>query len=123
MFRKWIAPVALFAFAIAAPSAQSSTEKIDTAMNARIRAEGMDHSQIMHTMHYLADVYGPRVTGSPNHEAAARWAIDEMTRWGMKNGHLEPFEFKTATVTPTGGWLNKKAAGHLIAPVQDNLVF
>jgi carboxypeptidase Q len=123
MFRKWMAPLAVFALAIAAPSAQSSTEKIDSAMNARIRAEGMDHSQIMHTMHYLTDVYGPRVTGSPNHEAAAKWAIDEMTRWGMKNGHLEPFEFKTATVTPSGGWLNEKAAGHIVSPVKDNLVF
>ncbi len=126
MFRKWIAPVLAFGLAAGLPALQAQqapAEKIDTAMNARIRTEGMDHSQIMRTMHFLTDVYGPRVTGSPNHENAAKWAITQMTEWGMKNGHLEPFEFKTATVTPAGGWLNKKATGHLIAPVQDNLVF
>jgi len=126
MFRKWIAPVLVFGLAAGLPALQAKqapTEKIDTAMNARIRTEGMNNSQIMRTMHFLTDVYGPRVTGSPNHENAAKWAIKQMTDWGMKNGHLEPFEFKTATVTPAGGWLNKKATGHLIAPVQDNLVF
>ena len=44
-------------------------------MNARIRKEGMENSQIMKTMHYLTDVYGPRLTGSPNHENAAKWAV------------------------------------------------
>ncbi len=123
MLRKWIVPAVTFGLAIAAPAAQTATERIDTEMNARIRKEGMDNSQIMHTMHYLTDVYGPRVTGSPNHENAAKWAVAEMTKWGFKNGHLEPFEFKTATMTPTGGWLNEKAAGHIISPVKDNLVF
>lgn len=123
MFRQWLAPAVAFGLAIAAPAAQTATERIDTEMNARIRKEGMDNSQIMRTMHYLTDVYGPRVTGSPNHENAAKWVVDEMTKWGFTNGHLEPFEFKTATMTPTGGWLNEKAAGHIVSPVKDNLVF
>ncbi len=123
MLRNWFAPAVLFGLVIAAPAAQSTTERIDADMNARIRKEGMENSQIMRTMHYLTDVYGPRVTGSPNHEAAAKWIVDEMTKWGFKNGHLEPFEFKTATVTPAGGWLNEKAAGHILSPVKDNLVF
>ena len=46
-------------------------QTIDPSINDKIRAEEKDHSQIMHTMHYLADVYGPRLTGSPNHKAAA----------------------------------------------------
>jgi hypothetical protein len=123
MLRKLAPPLFLLALAVGFPAAQSATEKIDTEMNVRIRKEGMDNSQIMRTMHYLTDVYGPRVTGSPNHENAAKWAVEQMTKWGFTNGHLEPFEFKTATVTPAGGWLNKKAAGHIISPVQDNLVF
>ncbi|MBP6716580.1 MAG: M20/M25/M40 family metallo-hydrolase [Acidobacteria bacterium] len=126
MFRKWIAPALVFTLAAGLPALQAQqtpTERIDTEMNAKIRKEGMDNSQIMRTMHQLTDVYGPRVTGSPNHENAAKWAVDQMTKWGFKNGHLEPFEFKTATVTPTGGWLNEKAAGHIVSPVKDNLVF
>ena len=126
MFRKYLAPALVFAVAAGLPALQARqtpAEKIDTAINAKIRAEEMNNSQIMQTMHVLTDVYGPRLTGSPNHENAAKWAIEQMGKWGMKNGHLEPFEFKTATVTPSGGWLNEKATGHLIAPVKDNLVF
>jgi hypothetical protein len=123
MVYRWFAPPLLFLIAAAYPAAQGAAERIDTEMNARIRTEGMDRSQIMRTMHYLTDVYGPRVTGSPNHENAAKWAVGRMTEWGLSNGRLEPFEFKTATVTPAGGWLNEKAAGHILSPVKDNLVF
>lgn len=126
MFRKWIAPVLVFGLAAGLPALQAQqtpTERIDTEINAKIRKEGMDNSQIMRTMHYLTDVYGPRLTGSPNHENAAKWVVEQMGKWGFKNGHLEPFEFKTATVTPSGGWLNEKASGHIVAPVKDNLVF
>jgi len=126
MLRKYLAPVLVFALAAGLPALQAKqtpTEKIDTAMNARIRAEEMNNSQIMKTLHVLTDVYGPRLTGSPNHENAAKWTVEQMGKWGMKNGHLEPLEFKTATVTASGGWLNEKATGHIIAPVKDNLVF
>ena len=34
-------------------------------INAKIRKEGMENSQILRTMHFLTDVYGPRLTGSP----------------------------------------------------------
>ena len=95
----------------------SAQEKIDAATDARIRSEEMEHSQIMHTLHMFTDRYGPRVTGTPNHEAAARWAVDEMTRWGFKNGHLEPWDFGHP------GWLNETADGHIVAPVKQNLRF
>ena len=62
-------------------------------INDKIRKEEADNSQVMKTLHYLADVYGPRVTGSPNHKAAAEWAVKTMTSWGMQNGHLEPWDF------------------------------
>ena len=46
-------------------------------MDEKIRKEGMENSQIMRTIHYLTDVYGPRLTGSPNHVAAANWATKQ----------------------------------------------
>ncbi|PYS82096.1 MAG: hypothetical protein DMF70_08460, partial [Acidobacteria bacterium] len=49
----------------------------DKDLLARIRAEEANNSQIMKTEHMLADVYGPRLTGSPNHKAAAEWAIKQ----------------------------------------------
>ncbi|HEY6804624.1 MAG TPA: M20/M25/M40 family metallo-hydrolase [Pyrinomonadaceae bacterium] len=83
---------------------------------ARIRKEAMDNSQIMKTMHMLTDVYGPRLTGSPNHKNAAEWAIKQMTAWGLENGHLEPWNFGHP------GWLNERLTAHIIAPVKDPLV-
>ncbi|MCR4374593.1 MAG: M20/M25/M40 family metallo-hydrolase, partial [Acidobacteria bacterium] len=116
-------PLLVLGLSVAYPAAQATQERIDTDINAKIRKEGMDNSQLMRTMHFLTDVYGPRLTGSPNHENAAKWAVQQMEQWGMTNGALEPFAFKTATATPTAGWLNEKASGHILAPVKDNLVF
>src|SRR4030095_134318 len=85
-------------------------------MLGRIRKEAMERSQIMKTMHMLADVYGPRLTGSPNHKNAAEWAIKQMTSWGLENGHLEPWDFGHP------GWLNERLTAHIISPVKDPLV-
>src|SRR5688572_9618375 len=82
----------------------------------RIRAEAMERSQIMKTMHMFTDVYGPRLTGSPNHKAAAEWAVKQMTAWGLENAHLEPWNFNHP------GWLNERLTAHLISPVKDPLV-
>jgi carboxypeptidase Q len=94
--------------------AQSSTD--DTALLAKIREEAMQRSQIMKTMHMFTDVYGPRLTGSPNHKNAAEWAVKQMTAWGMQNAHLEPWDFGHP------GWLNERLTAHMIAPIKDSLV-
>jgi carboxypeptidase Q len=91
-------------------------ERIDYEMNVRIRQEGRQSSQIMRTMHYLTDVYGPRLTGSPNHKAAAEWAIEQMREWGMTNAHIEPWDFGHP------GWLNERFSAHIVSPVKDALV-
>jgi carboxypeptidase Q len=83
---------------------------------SRIRKEAMERSQIMNTMHMFTDVYGPRLTGSPNHKAAAEWAVKQMTSWGLENAHLEPWDFNHP------GWLNERLTAHLISPVKDPLV-
>jgi hypothetical protein len=85
-------------------------------MLSRIRKEAMERSQIMKTMHMFTDVYGPRLTGSPNHKAAAEWAVKQMAAWGLENAHLEPWDFKHP------GWLNERLTAHLISPVKDPLV-
>jgi hypothetical protein len=102
-----------------AASAWASTQApaIDAAVNARIRSEGMDRSQLLQTLHVLTDRFGPRLTGSPNHEQAARWAVEQLTAWGLANGRLEPWNFNR------DGWFNVEAAGHIVSPVRDNLVF
>jgi hypothetical protein len=92
-------------------------ERVDQVTDAKMRSEELEHSQIMHTLHMLTDRYGPRVTGTPNHELAAKWAITQMTQWGLKNAHLEPWEFGHP------GWLNESASGHIDAPVHENIKF
>ncbi len=86
-------------------------------VSAQIRKEGMENSRIMRTMHYLSDVHGPRLTGSPNHKAAAEWAAKEMTSWGFANAVLEPWDFGSP------GWVNDRASGFITSPVRDSLVF
>ncbi len=110
--------IRLFAFiacaALAVAQAQSAA---DPDINKKIRAEENDHSQIMHTMHFLTDIYGPRLTGSPNHKAAAEWAIQQMKDWGLENAHLEPWDFGHP------GWANERASGYIVSPIHDQLTF
>ncbi|HWN09115.1 MAG TPA: M20/M25/M40 family metallo-hydrolase [Pyrinomonadaceae bacterium] len=94
----------------------AQTSALNDDVRARIRKEGMEQSQIMKTMHMLADVYGPRLTGTPNHKRAAEWAIKQMHEWGLQNGKLEPWNFGHP------GWLNERMSAHIIAPVKDSLV-
>src|SRR3712207_5893672 len=72
---------------------------------ARILKEETENSQIMRTLHFLSDVYGPRLTGSPNLKAAGEWAVKQMQTWGLENAHLEPWNFGHP------GWTNERASG------------
>ena len=91
-------------------------ERPDQAIFWKIRQEGTNNSQILRTLHMLTDVYGPRLTGSPNLKAAGEWAIQQMQSWGMKNGHLEPWDFGHP------GWTNERLAAYIVSPVKDTLV-
>ena len=91
--------------------------KVDEATYARIKSEEAEHSQIMHTLHMLTDRYGPRLTGSPNYEAAANWVVKQMTEWGFQNAHLEPWDFGHP------GWMNMRAEGYMTAPLHGDLTF
>ena len=86
-------------------------------INAAIRKEGMENSKIMNTLHYFTDLYGPRLTGSPNHVAAAKWGAEEMKRWGFDKTYLEPWEFGHP------GWVNERNTGVMLSPVQDTLTY
>ena len=103
-------------FCAAATLPFAAEERINSDLNARIREEGMNKSQVMRTLHFLADVYGPRVTGSPSLKAAGEWAVKTMEGWGMTNGRLEPWAFGHP------GWANELAWGAITAPVKDTLV-
>src|SRR5829696_6666431 len=94
----------------------AAAERPDETMFWKIRQEATGRSQILQTLHVLTDVYGPRLTGSPNLKAAGEWAVQQMTSWGLKNARLEPWEFGHP------GWANERVTAHLVAPVKDALV-
>src|SRR5688500_4897064 len=105
----WVLVLSLLSMSVVAQNGSG-------AMLTRIRKEAMERSQIMKTMHMFTDLYGPRLTGSPNHKAAAEWAVKQMTAWGLENAHLEPWNFNHP------GWLNERLTAHIISPVKDPLV-
>ena len=55
----------------------------------RIKAEAFDHSQVMDTLSYLSDVYGPRLTASPEFNEAASWTMERLKGYGVGNVHEE----------------------------------
>jgi len=76
----------------------------------KIRDEGLNHSQVMQTLSYMADVIGPRLTGSPNMKRANEWTRDTMSKWGLQNAHLESWG-------PFGrGWAVKKFSAAVVEP-------
>lgn len=109
--------VLLFIISFLLPNVALAQTANAADINERIRKEGMENSQIMRTIHYLSDVYGPRLTGSPNHKAAADWAVKTMKEWNFDNAMLEAWDFGHP------GWLNERASGFITAPVQDSLTF
>src|SRR5215510_9182454 len=62
-------------------------------MVARIRAEGLQRSGALALYRTLTDEIGARLTGSPTHMQAARWARDRFGEWGLTNPRLEAYEF------------------------------
>src|SRR5688572_2992042 len=104
------------ALVVAAFVTVGAQERSDQDISWKIRQQGTNHSTILRTLHMLADVYGPRLTGSPSLKAAGEWAIEQMQTWGLKNGHLEPWDFGRE------GWTNERMAAHIVSPVKDALV-
>lgn len=75
-----------------------------------IRKHGMEKSQVMQFAELMTDVYGPRVTGSPQLERATDWMQKTLKEMGMQQVHLEAWG-------PFGrGWELKKFAMHADAP-------
>src|SRR5580704_12259220 len=69
----------------------AQTENLDMAMMAKIRDEGMNHSQFMEIIFNLTDANGPRLMESPGYFKAANWAKNKLTSWGLANANLEPW--------------------------------
>jgi carboxypeptidase Q len=87
----------------------SGQEAIDEAIVTGIKAEGLGRSQAPRLFQTLTDVVGQRLTASPAHMEAARWARDRFREWGLANPRLEAFTFGR-------GWSLEKLTVEMTAP-------
>src|SRR5579863_4987147 len=104
---------ALIALALSlawAAAAQTEWASPEPATISRFREDVSQHSHIMEFLGYLTDVYGPRLTNSPNARAAGEFAVKTLSSWGLANVHEE-------TWGPFGrGWSNELFEGSEVAP-------
>lgn len=78
---------------VGAASLGAAQEPVDRAMIARIREEGLTRSQVGATFNQLANVIGPRLTGTPAYRRAADWSAATLAGYGLKEVHLESWPF------------------------------
>ncbi len=91
-------------------------EPVDLNAIHRIKAEAFENSKVMDDVFYLSDVYGPRLAGSPNYQAAGDWVVKRLKEYGLTNVHEEPWG-------PFGrGWTYTRYSGHMIAPRYQPLI-
>jgi carboxypeptidase Q len=83
----------LFAFVCVLIGVIARAQSGDSAMFAKIRAEGMEHSQVAPVFEQLTVAIGPRLTASPAQKRAAEWMRDRLAADGLANAHLEPWKF------------------------------
>jgi len=96
--------------ALAPVAGRASAERVDETVVAAIKLEGFQNSEVMDTLSWLSDVYGPRLTGSDNLRRAAEWARDRMKTWGLANAALEPYAMSFR------GWTLERFSLDMIEP-------
>jgi carboxypeptidase Q len=97
---------AFIAFAAVAAQAQAP---VDLGTISRIKQEALTRSQAMELAGWMSDVYGPRITGTPNFQRASDWAMKRLNEWGLANVHQERFAFGQ-------GWRVEFFAAHILSP-------
>lgn len=99
-----------------ADSAAQRLEPVDLEAVAALREEGLDHSQVMDTLWHLTDLYGPRLTNSPQQRKAADWASGKLAEWGLQQVALEPWgEFGL-------GWSFERCVVELNEPIYMSMI-
>ena len=86
------------------------SEPVDYDAIYKIKEEGFQRSKAMEIASYLTDVYGPRLTGSPNIKEAANWAVTRLRDWGASNPRIENWG------TFGRGWVNERFGAQVLTP-------
>ncbi len=81
----------------------------DRAAFDKLRAEGLDHSQVEPVFDMLTTRIGPRLTASPAQVRASEFMRDRLQAYGLSNVHVEPWHFGR-------GWTLERLTVDLIEP-------
>ena len=87
--KKRFVPLCALTSAILFVAAAGAQEKTDYSLVHLIKTEAFDHSQVMDTLGWLTDRYGPRLTASPEFDEAADWTANRLTGWQLADVHFE----------------------------------
>ena len=110
--RKWIVAASVLLLAVAChKSATSNALSSVEDRYAAIQTEILQSSSIDATLGQLADVYGPRLTGTPRYLEMARWVESQLRDWGVDDILVEVYgdgdrgwevaSFSAAMIAPT----------------------
>ena len=100
---------------VIAPTLRAADE-VDRDAIHRIKQEVFKHTEVMDHMFHLVEVYGPRITGSPGFEGAAKWSASRLEDWGAEKVKLERWG-------PFGqGWSRSYFSAHLVEPQYEMLI-
>jgi hypothetical protein len=100
-----IIPVVVLTLAAAGLGAQGAPDP----MLAKIRAEGMERSQVAPVFETLTIDIGPRLTNSPAYRRAVSFVRDRLQGYGLANVHEEPWHFGR-------GWQLDKLTVEMVEP-------
>lgn len=92
-------------------------EPIDTAMISKIKQEGLQRSKLMNNLSILTDVYGPRLTLSPNFKKAAEYAKATLEGYGLQNVQIDYWGEEFGR-----GWELKKFTLQTIEPMTTPII-
>jgi len=106
----------LFLF-VATTSFSQQSEPLDTVAISKIKEEGFKRSALMANLSLLTDVYGPRLTNSPNHKKAADYAKTTLESYGLQNVHIDYWGEEFGR-----GWELKKFTLQSLEPVNSPII-
>jgi hypothetical protein len=103
-------PFATALFLLLTAAVSGDTVPVDWMMVAKIREEGLQHSQVMDFESYMTDVLGARLTLSKDMQRAQVWVEGTMKQIGLTNVVAEPFMDYGVT------WDNEYVSLHMLTP-------
>jgi carboxypeptidase Q len=82
--------------------------------SSRLMGEALSSDAAWQRLALLGDTFGNRLSGSPNLEAAIRWAVDEMKKDGLENVRTDPVKVPH--------WVRGHESLEIVGPIPQPLV-